>query len=305
MKRENSFLNISIEKDETGNKATINIDGMIGEDPFSPDEEQNTTSNMREKLKEIAQLEVEEIQVNINSLGGSVDDGLAIHDLLKENPAKVKTKISGMSASSATIIFQAGDEREISTNALMLIHRAWTMGLGNANDFEALAKDLDKTDGVISNIYAKRGNKDQDFYLELMNENGGDGRWLDADEAVEFGLVDNAVEPQFKKVAMEKSAFENLGLPVPQNMVEEEEQEEPKEFAGQLTYQVGIELDDDTLDKLNALKELSELNELKEINEENEDVDPQKEATNNNNNRVASTSSRERTLTLTKLKTKQ
>lgn len=97
--------------------------------------------------------------------------------------------------------------------------------MGNANDFEALAKDLQKTDKVISNIYAKRGNKDQAFYLDLMNENNGDGRWLDADEAVEFGLVDNSVEPAFKKVALDKSAFENLGLPVPENAVEEEKEE--------------------------------------------------------------------------------
>lgn len=210
------FLNITVETDEESKMATINIDGQIGENPYTDSDEQNTVQNVRDKLKEIAKLDVETIDVNINSLGGSVDTGLAIHDLLRQNPAKVITKINGMSASSATIIFQAGDERHISTNAMMLIHRAWTFGSGNANDFEALVKDLKKTDDVIANIYAKRGGKDKDYYMNLMNENSGDGIWLDADEAVESGLVDEAIEPVYKKVAMDKSLLKDMGLPVPE-----------------------------------------------------------------------------------------
>ncbi|MDR8390989.1 Clp protease ClpP [Aliifodinibius sp. S!AR15-10] len=268
MKNENSFLNISIDKNEQENIATISIDGVIGEDPFTPEDEQNTVQNMRDKLKEIAELNVDEIQVNINSLGGSVDTGLAIHDLLKENSATVKTKIQGMSASSATIIFQAGDEREISTNAMMLVHRAWTMGIGNTTDFEALAKDLKKTDSVISNIYAKRGNKDQEFYMELMSENGGDGRWLDADEAVDFGLVDKAVEPKYKKVAMDKSVFDQLKLPVPQNMTKEEEKENNSK---QMTYTIGVEVEG--LEKLKALKEELKDEDSKEEKIENKETD--------------------------------
>ena len=299
MNKKESYLNISIQKNEGENKAVISIDGFIGEDPFVSDDEQNTLTNMREKLKEIASIDADEIEVNINSLGGSVDQGLAIHDLLASNSATVKTKITGMSASSATIIFQAGDQREISANGMMLIHRAWTMGLGNSSDFDALAKDLKKTDGVIADIYAKRGDRDADFYLDLMSENGGDGRWLDSDEAVEFGLVDNSVEPAFKKVAMSKSVFEKLGLPVPELKVESDEREP------NMTYTIGLEVQ--------GIEEIKDqLKEIQNINERKKDIDateekssPEEPIANNNTNKGATSAERQRQLTLLNFKTKQ
>jgi len=299
MNNKESYLNISIQKNEGENKAVISIDGVIGEDPFESDDEQNTLTNMRDKLKEIASIDADEIEVNINSLGGSVDQGLAIHDLLASNSATVKTKITGMSASSATIIFQAGDQREISANGMMLIHRAWTMGLGNSSDFDALAKDLKKTDGVIADIYAKRGDRDADFYLDLMSENGGDGRWLDSDEAVEFGLVDNSVEPAFKKVAMSKSVFENLGLPVPELKVESDEREP------NMTYTIGLEVQ--------GIEEIKDqLKEIQNINERKKDIDateekssPEEPIANNNTNKGATSAERQRQLTLLNFKTTQ
>lgn len=194
--------------------AELDIDGVIGFDWWASEEEQNTKEQMRAQLKEIQAISADKIVVNISSLGGDVDHGLAIHDLLASNSAEVETHVTGMTASAATIIAQAGDTRSMSDNALYLVHRAWTMGMGNANDFEALAKDLNKLDDRISNIYAKRSDKKQTEFMSLMNEANGDGIWISAEEAKEFGLIDTISEPM-KAAAFDLGVFDRYEIPKP------------------------------------------------------------------------------------------
>lgn len=215
--------------------AELTIDGIIGEDMWAMDES-NTKEQMRAQLKEIDGIKADKIVVNISSLGGDVDHGLAIHDLLASNPAEVETNVTGMTASAATIIAQAGNVRSMSDNALYLVHRAWTFAMGNTNDFDAMAKDLAKLDDRISNIYAKRSDKDKEEFLELMNESNGDGIWISADEAKAYGLIDVVSEPM-KAAAMDMSVFKKYGLPKPpQADVEETEDGEV------LTYKLNIDL---------------------------------------------------------------
>lgn len=207
-------LEITTRQTENGTVAEVDIDGIIGMDLWSDEDDQNTKQRMRDQLREIDAIDADKIIVNISSLGGDVDHGLAIHDLLASNAATVETHVVGMTASAATIIAQAGDERFMSDNALYLVHRAWTIGMGNANDMRALADDLEKLDGRISNIYAKRSDKEQSEFLDLMNESNGDGIWITADEAFEFGLIDSVSEPM-KAAAVPKEVFQKYGLPEP------------------------------------------------------------------------------------------
>lgn len=207
-------LDVQTIENEDQTIAEVNIDGVIGFDWWAAEDEQNTKQKMREQLREIDGISADKIVVNISSLGGDVDHGLAIHDLLASNSATVETNVIGMTASAATIIAQAGDVRNMSDNALYLIHRAWTIGMGNANDFETLAKDLKKFDDRISNIYAKRSDKDQQSFMDLMNESSGDGIWISAAEAKDYGLIDNISEPM-KAAAVDMSVFDKLGYPQP------------------------------------------------------------------------------------------
>lgn len=207
-------LNVAEKEIDGQNVAEIDIDGVIGFDFWSDDPEKNTKERMREQLKEVDAIQADKIIVNISSLGGDVDHGLAIHDLLANNSAEVETRVIGMTASAATIIAQAGDIRTMSDNALYLVHRAWTVGMGNANDFEALAKDLVKLDGRISNIYSKRSEKTEDDFMDLMNESNGDGIWISAEEAKEYGLIDSITEPM-KAAALDVSMFDKYEIPKP------------------------------------------------------------------------------------------
>lgn len=213
-------LEIQTIQREDSTVAEVDIDGVIGFDWWADEEEQNTKQKMREQLREIDNIEADKIIVNISSLGGDVDHGLAIHDLLASNPATVETNVIGMTASAATIIAQAGDERFMSDNALYLVHRAWTIGMGNANNFEEMANQLRKLDDRISNIYAKRGDNDQQEFLDLMNESNGDGIWISAVEAKEYGLIDTISEPM-KAAALPKETFEKYNIPKPPQMEKE------------------------------------------------------------------------------------
>lgn len=249
-------IELNTYKEKEKNIAELTIDGIIGEDMFAMDEG-NTKEQMRAQLKEIDSIRADKIVVNISSLGGDVDHGLAIHDLLASNSAEVETNVIGMTASAATIIAQAGDVRKMSDNALYLVHRAWTMAMGNTNDFEAMAKDLAKLDDRISNIYAKRSNKDKEEFLALMNESNGDGIWISAEEAQEFGLIDVVSEPM-KAAAMDMSVFNKYGLPKPpQAEVEETEEGEV------LTYRLNIDLSVNGVPYKGNLEDLK--NEITEI----------------------------------------
>lgn len=229
-------LTVNTRENDGETIAEIDINGIIGFDWWASEDEQNTKEIMQEQLREIRSLNASRIIVNISSLGGDVDHGLAIHDLLAANSAEVETNVIGMTASAATIIAQAGDVRKMSDNALYLVHRAWTMGMGNANDFEALAGDLVKLDDRISNIYAKRSGKTKEEFLDLMNESNGDGIWITADEAEEFGLIDEIVEPMKAAAAVDPGVFDQFEIPKPP------ENGSAKEPAGTLSYDVNLNL---------------------------------------------------------------
>lgn len=212
-------LNISI-RNESDDVAVIDIDGTIGW--VNENGDWNTATAIKEKLKQIDQVEASKIIVNINSLGGFVDDGLAIHDVLASHSAEIETRVIGMTASAATVIAQAGDTRFMSDNSLYLIHKAWGLAMGNANDMMESAADLETIDKRLLNIYVKRSGKNEDELRGLMDENSGGGKWIDADEALEFGLIDEAFEPMKAAASVDVQALRNSGLPIPEQYKQED-----------------------------------------------------------------------------------
>lgn len=173
----------------------IDILGDIGEDWFG--EGENTKQAINQKVKEITSLNADRVIVNISSLGGSVDHGLAIHDALRSLDAEVITNVTGLTASAATIIAQAGDTRRMSDNALYLIHRAWAFVRGNVEDMMEAATLLEKIDERIVNMYKKRSGKDEDAIKEAMAKD----QFLSPEEAYDLGLIDEIYEPEMKAAA--------------------------------------------------------------------------------------------------------
>jgi len=196
--------------------ATIDIDGFIGADWSKEKKDQNTKERLKAELRAIANIKADTIVVNINSYGGNSNHGISIYDLLVEHQAKVITKINGMTASAATIIAAAGDERKMSDNSLALIHTSSILAWGNKNELKASIQTLEAVDTRMLNIYAKTGGQDKKVYEDLMNENNGNGIWIDAEKMKEIGLVTEVFEPK-KVAAVANFDFEAHNLPVPDN----------------------------------------------------------------------------------------
>jgi ATP-dependent protease ClpP protease subunit len=177
--------------------AVIDIEGTIGIDPATADSRSVATYEaFNRALDEIRALDVDQITVNIRSTGGNVADALLIYDALCVLDTQVVTRCHGYTASAATIIAQAASEgcREIMSGALYLIHRSVSSTEGNAVDLQQSLDLLTKTDERLAAIYSSRSGREVEQIVALMNENGGNGRWLTPAEALDAGLVDRIID---------------------------------------------------------------------------------------------------------------
>lgn len=169
-------------------KAEIFIYSDIGYDWW---EDKSTAQLFAEELKNLG--DVSSIDLHINSNGGDVFDGQAIHTLIKNHKGFVTAYIDGLAASIATVIAMGADKVIMPKNAMMMIHNAWTGLYGNANDLRKMADDLDHINDTIVHTYlAKVKDKtDEATIRDLMNKES----WLNAEECLSLGLCDEVSEP--------------------------------------------------------------------------------------------------------------
>lgn len=169
---------------DSDDKAVVRIYDFI--DMFGVDADQFA--------RELDHITAPEIEVQINSLGGSVFDGVTIYNALRTHDARVTTRVDGIAASIASVVVQAGDHRVMLSGSQQMIHRAWGISIGNADDHREMGGILDQQDSVIASIYAGRSGRPAAELEDLM----GDETWMDAEEAVEAGLADEVVDPPRK-----------------------------------------------------------------------------------------------------------
>lgn len=134
------------------------------------------------------------IQLRINSGGGDVFEAIAIYNDLMAHPAKVTATITGVAASAASLICMAADDIAMGPGSKLMIHNAWCFGQGNANDFDALARDLRMVDTSMAEAYAARCGQPVDELAAMMAAT----TWLDCNEAVAMGLADR-IDGEFQK----------------------------------------------------------------------------------------------------------
>lgn len=168
-------------------KAEIFIYSDIGYDWW---EDKSTAQLFAEELKNLG--DISSIDLHINSNGGDVFDGQAIHSLIKNHKGFVTAYIDGLAASIATVIAMGADKVIMPKNAMMMIHNAWTGIYGNANDLRKMADDLDHINDTIVNTYlAKVKDKtDEATIRDLMDKES----WLNAEECLSLGLCDEVSE---------------------------------------------------------------------------------------------------------------
>lgn len=137
-------------------------------------------------VKAVNEIESGQINVRINSPGGEVYDGIAIHNALKFHNAKVTATVEALAASAASFIAMSADEIVMLSNSEMMIHDAAGCCAGNAADMAETARDLDRVSNNIASIYAERTNTGADMWRDMMRAE----TWFSADEAVQVGLAD-------------------------------------------------------------------------------------------------------------------
>jgi ATP-dependent Clp protease, protease subunit len=138
-----------------------------------------------------AMAEVDTILLRINSPGGDVFDGVAIHNALKNHKATITAQVDGIAASAASFIAMAADKIVMPSNSFMLVHGASGFAMGGADDIRSLADDLDRIDKSLTATYAARAKTTQAKVKALMKED----RLMDADEAKSLGFADEVTAP--------------------------------------------------------------------------------------------------------------
>jgi ATP-dependent Clp protease, protease subunit len=159
--------------------------------------------------------DVKNIDVSINSPGGSLFDGLAIHNMLKRHPAKVTVIIDGIAASAASVIAMAGDEILMPENAFMMIHEASGVAVGTADDMREYADFLDKTLASLVSVYRAKTDMADDELISMIKAES----WLSALDAVALGFATATIEAKKVAACCDMSRFENP--PEIENLVDE------------------------------------------------------------------------------------
>ena len=158
---------------------------------------------------------VSDINVRINSDGGSVFDGNTIYNALKRHSARVTVDIDGLAASIASVIAMAGDEIRIAENGFMMIHDPWMVAGGTAGELRDAADTMDKVQEQLVNTYVKRTGGDQEQIAQWMS----DETWMNAEEALDRGFVDSiTAESKMAACVRHKERYQH----VPANLIEPE-----------------------------------------------------------------------------------
>ena len=202
----------------------INIDDYIGRWGYSKQYIRNQLAGLKGKP----------VNVRISSLGGSVEHGLDIRQQFLDH-GDVTAYLYGLVASSATIAALGAKKVCISKYCMFLVHKVsnWVDAWGqmNADQIQELIDDLkenklqnDKFDLVLAQMYANKCNKQIDEILDTLKT----GRWLTAQEALEYGFVDEIIEDA-KEDKVNLASFTDklnvLGFPALPQMDNKEDKE--------------------------------------------------------------------------------
>lgn len=189
----------------------IDIDGVIGPYGYSKQYVRNIVEANKGK----------HIDIRISSFGGALDDALDIAARLNEH-GDVTAYLYGYCASAATVIALGANKTVIDENAFYLCHKVmnWVDIWGSLNadqiqqaieELETNKRENDKMDFVLARMYAKKSGKKVDEILDILKA----GEWHTADEAKEYGFVDEIGKGLNYNRPTEQNKLNAFGLPLP------------------------------------------------------------------------------------------
>jgi HK97 family phage major capsid protein len=131
------------------------------------------------------------LTVDIFSYGGDAMAGLAIHQMLAAHDAEVTTNILGIAASAASLIAMGGTKRRCAQNAAMMIHQAWAVTAGDADDHRKSADVLEGITAAYLRTYSEASGRPVSELEPYVREES----WLYGEDAFALGLVTEVTEP--------------------------------------------------------------------------------------------------------------
>lgn len=160
--------------------------GDFNWETWSYDESETSAKYFRDQLEDAGG---KEIELHINSNGGDVMEANSIYSLLCQYDGKITAYVDGMCYSAAVLILMAADERIMAKGSTMLVHNAWTIAIGNANELRKAADDLDALMNANRQVFLERINLSEEELISLMEEE----RILSPEEAVEMGFATKVI----------------------------------------------------------------------------------------------------------------
>ena len=198
MSKQLKFWNMM--KNDEEKSAELILYGSIGSDEYWDDISDKAFKQDIENLGD-----VENITLHINSPGGSVFSAVAIANTLKNHKAKITANIDGLAASAATIITSACDTVRMPKNALFMVHNPITFAYGNNQDMQKTLEMLNKVKNSIIETYLNKAKTDKETLSELMDNE----TWMSAEEAKEYGFVDEILDESVEKEVIENKLIIN------------------------------------------------------------------------------------------------
>jgi ATP-dependent Clp protease, protease subunit len=162
-------------------KAEIWIYETIGEDFWSGE-----GITAKKFQNELSTIKARYIDLHINSIGGSVIDGTAIYNIIKQHPATVTTHIDGWALSIASVIALAGDRILMAENGLFMIHNPMGGIYGNMNEVRRFADILEKIGSTMIRAYTSKSGKSNSQIQAMLDAE----TWMNAEEALAAGFID-------------------------------------------------------------------------------------------------------------------
>jgi ATP-dependent Clp endopeptidase proteolytic subunit ClpP len=186
---------------DKGESARLDIYGIIGSlwDDLGADDVVQGILDCGEK----------NIELHVNSNGGSMSAGFAIYNSLANYKGKVTAIVDSMAASMASVIIMAADKVIMPQNSFLMIHNPWVYTEGDADQLRKQATNLDKFKDAAVLAYSKKTGLSKDKISELMNEES----LLSAKECLELGFADELADAVEDPVLNQLNKFKG-GNPV-------------------------------------------------------------------------------------------
>lgn len=202
-------------------------------------ESETSAKYFRDQLEVIS--DTDTIELHINSNGGSVKEGVAIYNQLKQKGCHKIGYVDGVAYSIAFVILQACDERIMGVGTSALIHNMWVEVAGNARELRKAADDLDVLMQSNRQIFMQRSSLEEQQLIEMMEKE----TFLTPDECLEYGLIDEIGEyqadnskqtenleqqvEQMKNLLAQQSAFKEQLEKMHQSIKQKEPAKEPQQ----------------------------------------------------------------------------